>query len=476
MALRIIAKYSLTEADRGGIAFSYITVKDNRVYTASARIDVPWTNKDLSIEWETHRDKLQPGAAETWTMVVRGNKKDKVAAEMAAALYDASLDAFKPHGWGIGSLFPTLNADLSWQTGIGFGQAEGRQVSYFSSPSLPNYWKTYDGLLYLNEQWIYNQRRFAARGGNMAAAAPSGSFTNQAPMSVESVMSDSIVMEDPMTGSSKKMRVEYKTGDANGIDPGLIDAPIRQKELPKDIPVRKNLQETAFFYPQLHTDADGAVRIQFTIPEALTEWKLLAFAHTKDMRAGFTTGTVKTQKDLMVQPGLPRFLRQGDELSISTKIVNLSDAALSGTATLEIIDALTGKPLETSFRLAQKSTAFSAPKGGSTSASWRVHVPESRYEPVIIRILAKAGAFTDGEENTLPVLTNRMLVTETMPLWMNGAGTKTFSFDKLKASGEQQNISAAPPDAGVHRQSCMVRREGVALPDGVSLRMRGADL
>src|SRR5438045_8096149 len=81
----------ITEADRGGIALSYITIKDNRVYTASARVDVPWTNKDLSIEWETHRDKLIPGSTETWTMIVRGNKKDKVAAELAAALYDASL-------------------------------------------------------------------------------------------------------------------------------------------------------------------------------------------------------------------------------------------------------------------------------------------------------------------------------------------------------------------------------------------------
>ncbi len=449
----------ITEADRGGIALSYLTVKDNRVYTASARIDVPWTNKDLSIEWETHRDKLQPGENETWTMIVRGNKKDKVAAEMAAALYDASLDAFKPHGWGMGSLFPTLNADLSWQTGIGFGQAEGRQVSYFITSPTVYYNKVYDEI---REMEVSRPRHMympdpiqmeAAPGGRAivmrAAPAPASKTALMLELNIKkkrSAYNDGIGDDESDETIGKfSSGIPAKYGDTSG---GIV------KQEP-DIPIRKNLQETAFFYPQLHTDADGAVRIQFTIPEALTEWKLLAFAHTKDMRTGLTTGSVKTQKDLMVQPGLPRFLRQGDELSISTKIVNLSDAALSGTATLEIIDALTGKPLNVAFRVSPAgggglrealaggghSTAFSAPKGGSTSASWTVHVPESRYEPVIVRILAKAGAFTDGEENTLPVLTNRMLVTETLPLWMNGAGTKTFSFDKLKASGASNTIA-----------------------------------
>ena len=340
----------ITEADRGGIALSYLTVKDNRVYTASARIDVPWTNKDLTIEWETHRDKLQPGEKETWTIVVRGNKKDKVAAELAATLYDASLDAFKPHGWEVPDLFPSLNAELNWETRIGFRQADGRQVSYFNSSELPYYNKRYDQLMI---RW----KIYGRMGGGLPAnvfrsqdAAPGFDFDasdavkrkTPAPATAEYEASfqaagraDTILVEDPITGETKM--------SINGRK-------VIETEKPQtDIPIRKNLQETAFFYPQLHTDADGAVRIQFTIPEALTEWKLLAFAHTKDMCSGYITGAVKTQKDLMVQPGLPRFLRQGDEVTLSAKIVNLSDAALSGTATLEIIDALTMKPLNVAF-------------------------------------------------------------------------------------------------------------------------------
>src|SRR6187551_3362527 len=99
------------------------------------------------------------------------------------------------------------------------------------------------------------------------------------------------------------------------------------------------------------------------------------------------------------------------------------------------------KPIPLPFRLTQTDVPFNAAKGGSTSASWKLHVPESRYEPVIIRITARAGTFTDGEENALPVLTNRMLVTETIPLWMNGNGTKTFTMDKLIQSGQSNTLA-----------------------------------
>jgi len=429
----------ITEADRGGIALSFLTVKDNRVYTQSAGISVPWTNKDLSIEWATHRNKLLPGSTETWTMVIRGNKKDKVAAELAAALYDASLDAFKPHGWAVPGLFPVLNSELNWQTHIGFGQAQVRQLGYFSSGPLPTFDKRYDRLMVSEDYGPPRARMYKntmmvdavaapmaapqmAAGRASEAKAPAGRVANQADGGV-------VLMEDPITG---EIRQEI------GYRDKVVDGDIATT---KDIPIRKNLQETAFFYPQLQTDAEGTVRIQFTIPEALTEWKLLAFAHTKDMRSGYLSGSVKTQKDLMVQPGLPRFLRQGDEITLSTKIVNLSEAALSGTATLEILDALTMKPIPLPFRLTQTSVPFSAAKGGSTSASWTVHVPESRYEPVIIRITARAGAFTDGEESALPVLTNRMLVTETLPMWMNGAGTKSFHFDKLLQSASSNTLA-----------------------------------
>ena len=44
-----------------------------------------------------------------------------------------------------------------------------------------------------------------------------------------------------------------------------------------DVKARSNFNETAFFYPQLTTNDSGDVMISFTIPEALTKWKMLTW-------------------------------------------------------------------------------------------------------------------------------------------------------------------------------------------------------
>jgi uncharacterized protein YfaS (alpha-2-macroglobulin family) len=418
----------ITEADRGGVAISYVTVKENRVYTLYGVVNVPWTNKDLNVSWETHRDKLDPGAKETWTMVVRGSKKEKVAAEMVAGLYDASLDAFRPHDWSVPSLFPGLASYYYW-SGLGFGQANGMQLAYLRPDRHSYYDKRYDELI----------TPFAlSRGGPMrykATRATAGGVTMEMAQASDAVAAPQVAnakMPTAFTPSTEESLASGQAtdGGAEKKKEGITAAP----------PLRTNLQETAFFFPQLRTDAEGNVRIEFTIPEALTEWKLLAFAHTKDMSTGVLKGTVKTQKDLMVMPNLPRFLRQGDEITVSTKISNLSEKALTGTATIELRNAKTMQVVNLPFRVEQKDVSFSVPTGQSTTASWKLHVPEAMFEPVTVLIYARAGNFTDGEENVIPVVTNRMLVTETLPLWVNGNGSKTFSFDKLKYSDTSKTL------------------------------------
>lgn len=421
---------TITEEDRGGIALQYIMIKENRVYTEQASVNVPWSNKDLNISWETHRDKLLPGEKETWTMVVRGAKKEKLAAELVATLYDASLDAFRPHQWGIHSLFPTVVSYMNWNTNLGFGIAQGRQIAYVEQPGYRRYEKSYDRLMFMDDmgyrvyRYMDGMKSRSGRGGvameslqSADAAAPSAA-KREAKVPVNQ---DKVAFTPPAIAEEENVAAAKPQTDA--------------------VPLRSNFNETAFFYPQLKTDADGNIRIQFTMPEALTEWKMMAFAHTKDMSNGLLEGKIKTQKDLMVMPGLPRFLRQGDELEISTKISNLTDKDMNGAATLQILDALTLKPLDLPFRMQGKDVNFTAVKGQSTNAVWKVHVPQSLYNPVIIRITARSGNFTDGEENVLPILTNRMMITETLPLWINGNGSKNFSFDKLRRSDTSKTLS-----------------------------------
>ncbi|TXD46648.1 MG2 domain-containing protein [Polaribacter sp. IC073] len=206
----------------------------------------------------------------------------------------------------------------------------------------------------------------------------------------------------------------------------------KNKEISFDgIQARKNFKETAFFFPQLKTDKDGRVSFSFTMPEALTKWKLQLLAHTKDLKSSIKTLQTVTQKELMVVPNAPRFLREGDKITLSTKITNLTNNQLSGVAKLILTDAITGKEIDADLENLTSAKKFTVNKDSNTSVSWNLSIPET-VQAVQYKILAKAGDFSDGEQNVLPVLSNRMLVTETLPMWLRSNETKTFTLDKLK--------------------------------------------
>ncbi|PZF72833.1 alpha-2-macroglobulin family protein [Taibaiella soli] len=423
---------NITDKDIGTTELDWITVKDNRFYHATASINVPAQN-NLDISWETHRDKLMPGQKESWTMIVRGPKKEKLAAEMVATLYDASLDALNMHDWsGTANMLREIYTSYLQSNAVGFGPIGGVSLASRQSLAYLSFVKVYDQLLNSNSY----ERYYAMEDRVMASSAPSPGKLNIAGGRASGKLYEVSNMAPPFPN----LRKEESANDEqhqNDSSEGITSTANRETAPP----IRKNLQETAFFYPQLKTDAEGNIRIQFTIPEALTEWKLMAFAHTKDLKFGQLQGKVKTQKDLMVVPGLPRFFRQGDDITITAKINNLSDHDLKGTAKLEIVDAQTEKDQNLPFRIENASTTFEVVKGQSTVATWKIHIPESRYEPVLARISAQAGNFTDGEENMMPVITNRMLVTETLPFWMNGNGTKEYHFDKLLHSDSSKTLA-----------------------------------
>ena len=258
-----------------------------------------------------------------------------------------------------------------------------------------------------------------------------------APMAAMEVMEDSGALAEVVVAEADL------TGNASGIESSdMSKEENKQEENLGDVQIRKNLQETAFFFPQLQTDKEGNVSFSFTIPEALTKWKLQLLAHTKTLQSAMTTLETVTQKELMVTPNAPRFLREGDEIVISTKIANLTDKLLSGIAQLELTDAMNGKLVSHKLLINETNgpkdgiassgqQSFQVDSLGNTQVSWRLKIPSS-IQAVQYKIIAKAGDFSDGEQNVLPVLTNRMLVTETLPMWVRSNQTKTFVLDKLK--------------------------------------------
>jgi uncharacterized protein YfaS (alpha-2-macroglobulin family) len=420
-----VVKIPVIENDLGGFVVHYSYAFENSFKSGRLNISVPYPKTDLEIETLTFRDKLQPGTDETWRFKIKGPKGDKVATELLASMYDASLDQFKTHNWTFSPIQgPTYYSQYRLNSGRSFVM-NPFTVDNLRRASGSYTIQNYDALNFFGLYFGRNSNR--------------NFLTKSAVMSASIELMDDGVMEPNSivyNADTKKAIIYNSKTEQNG---GYITAEITEKEATEkqnfdDVKIRKNLQETAFFFPQLQTDKDGHVSFSFTTPEALTKWKLQLLAHTKSLESATTALETVTQKELMVIPNAPRFLREGDQISISTKIANLTEKELNGVAALQLFDAITGESIDQKLSNAYNELGFTVSAKGNTNVTWKLDIPYD-VDAVQYKIIAKAGDFSDGEQNALPVLSNKMLVTETLPMWIKSNETRTFTLDKLASTG-----------------------------------------
>ena len=403
--------FQVVEADRGNRFFLLNLIRHNRIFSRELLLSVPWSNKLLQMELQTFRDKLLPGQEEEWRLRISGPKGDSVAAEVLAAMYDVSLDAFAPNNWGF-DLFGSYGYPRGYRSARGFSAIYReflRNVRPFATGT-----KTYPAF-----NWFGLLERRYDSAQIMYSISP------------RSAMYDAPGAPPP-TAEARLEKADFSEPKLSRTTPPVeVSAPL----------VRSNLKETVFFYPQLLTDQDGSVILKFTMNEALTRWKFQALAHTKNLESALQMREVVTQKDLMVLPNLPRFVREGDEIVLSAKVTNLSGGILKGHATLQLFDAMSMQAVDTAFGNTKREVAFLAASGQSAPLAWRIKVPENGAGALVVRISARAGNFSDGEENALPVLVNRMQVTETLPLYVRGGADKIFTLNALKTASSSPTLS-----------------------------------
>ncbi len=413
---------AVEEKNRGGFGYIFSFIKHNRFYTATRYVNVPWTNKDLKINYETFRNKTYPGSKEEWKIKITGSKGEKLAAELLTSMYDASLDQFKPHAWYKPSLFTINNLRNRWNKG-GFLAIRSWQKNFEEREWLI-FDKRYDELLDINfiGQNVPRLMKMSNPAlDSKAAPVPTAAGNPQ----LNEVAVNGV---DGKYRKSKEVKEEAERKEDNKQTSKKSQ---QTGEKSGDIQIRKNFAETAFFYPQLQTDSSGSILISFTMPEALTKWKWQILGHTSDLSTVISQKDVITQKDLMVQPFAPRFLREGDRFEFTAKITNLTDKEITGNSNLQLLNTATMQPVDGWFQNIFPNQHFTVAAGQSTVVKFRTEVPYGFNNALTYRITARAANQSDGEEATLPVLTNRMLVTETLPLAMRNTSSKNFSFVKL---------------------------------------------
>ncbi|MCK9450639.1 MAG: MG2 domain-containing protein [Bacteroidales bacterium] len=399
--------YKVQESDRGKLSFQAVMVRFNEVFTINKGVKVPFDNRKLNIELLSLRDQLQPGADESWELIIRNANKQAVNAELLAGMYDASLDQIKAHNWYF-DLLPAVRLQRPWSADQGFF-ASGSNGLYQPRPQM-DYWQpvplpeiNFFGL------YLYSGRRFKNQGNityggrdvSMSVVLESKVDGEQPPVTEQ----EEIIMFD---AESNVESTEEKT---NGVPP-----------------LRTNFSETAFFYPQLTTDKEGLIRIKFTTPDALTRWKLMLLAHDKNLHFGQKEYAFTSSKPLMIMGNLPRFYYEGDTAFLMARIVNTGNEIITGIARLELFDAISMEPLQLLADAVQKPFVQLKP-GESRVVSWQIQ-PHGDHNLIALKFSATAGQFTDAEQKILPVLSRKTLVTETKVITVKGNSSADFVLEK----------------------------------------------
>ncbi len=431
-----IIDYLITPQHYGELNFHVALIINNRAYSKRTTIYVPKEEKNLNISFETFRDKLQPGQEEEWRIKIKGEKGEKIASELLTSMYDASLDAFVKHFWSFYINYQDEKS-LIWNTNTLYN------YSYANNYLKDKKWLYPTSRYYENLSWfgLYlfesdNYYRYSKNGSGKTRSMAKKSDGNVKSGEFEEDVVFNIVENSPISlDKDEGIQDSFKSpgqtiSKEKSTSPPAVDKSIVDGSN-ESVQVRTNFNETAFFMPQLTTDAEGNIVVKFKIPESLTRWKVMGVAHTKDLKIGQFSKELVTQKELMVVPNQPRFFRENDKMDFAIKISNISEKDLTGIAKIEFFDGLTMKPINSMLGLTNNQTTFSTLKGQSTSLSWNISIPQGLMA-ITYRVTAKSENFSDGEEMTLPVLTNRMLVTESMPLPINGNQTKKFTLEKLK--------------------------------------------
>jgi uncharacterized protein YfaS (alpha-2-macroglobulin family) len=409
-----------------GVTVMFTFMKDEQLFTRSIQINRRIVEKKLTPTLSVFRNKLLPGEKAEWTITVPESATNKKATELLVGMYDASLDAIRSHNWFFNPGYvESIEYSPLWQASqINMGSGNVYfDVNYIKVPGYEFNQLNWFGLE-ISEYNQYRQTtmRKSAAFTSIATVIGGDDVNGKDIADIKEVVTQSV---------EEKVNIRGVSSISDALQ-GKV-AGITVNEHVKSVKVRTNFNETAFFYPQLHTYEKGNVKFTFTAPESLTRWNVKMLAHTPDLYFGQREAQVVTQKDLMVQMNMPRFVRRSDKLVLSANVINLTDKLLNATVQFEMMDPATGKSIKLK-EAAPKTILLAANE--TKAVEWEL-TEFSPYELVICKVIAQAGNFSDGEQKYLPVLPDKLLVTEGLPLTIRGNQTRTFNFESLLKSGSK---------------------------------------
>ena len=431
--------FTYREEYASGVVINYSFVKNGECYARKISIARPLPEKKLNITWKTFRDRLTPGQKEKWTLHVTTPDGKPAKAQLMSVLYDKSLDQLAEHTWEMSLGFSQWLPDCYWKSNLKYykmGLAGTYPTKYYDEKELDV--DKFDGKYFSFSaymQAVLLSKLERSYGGTVEAVR----IEKHSSVKDELVRDEAKVMR---SRGNQMARVGAAAPSANKVFDAVEEMPQFAGGSGSDagqyldkVQVREKLNETAFFYPALENDNQGNVAINFTLPESVTTWKFMGLAHDKEMRNGCLVDEAVAQKTVMVQPNMPRFLREGDKSTIVVKLFNTSDKKVNGNARMQILDAETQKVVW------QKTQGYRIDAEGSATVSFDVQgLKEGVY---INKVVAAGNGYSDGEQHYLPVLGNRELVVNTLPITLHQQGEQSFDLSRLFLNKEGKQAKEA---------------------------------
>lgn len=401
-------------------------IQNNRIYEENIRIAVINPAKELNIAVTGIRDKTMPGAKERWEMKITDKDGKPAMASLFTTMYDASLDKF---------------AKLSW----GFSVAPNYRYATFSSNLLTRY-ATFSNNRY-NEIWngtdfitpvfpAFNWFQY----NFYSSSHYDGGFKNIRSMAMADM--EPVVYAQPTSAKGEEIGEMKMTADAAVVTEASAatgngqEIPAAESNTADN--ARQNFVETVFFYPDMRTDKEGNIILEFVMPESLTKWNMNAIGYTNTLQIGNFKQSIVTESDFMVMPNLPRYLRMGDTCVLTTRIANRTDKPLSGNAKIVVENIATGASLQENI-MGKTEIPFTVNGNESITVSWKYR-QQDNADALMIRITATSGNFTDGEEHILPVLPSEVILQETVVMEMTKAGTYNFTLNNFDSAPQKLTV------------------------------------
>lgn len=392
--------FTVDEANKRGLNIYTSIIANGKVKETSTLLTPIDTSKVLKLKFKSISEPLRPGSGQSWEVEIAQNGEGVKDAELLASMYDASLDAFTNHYWTTNLLSgPVIRGD--WQQSYSYALREAQ-----------NAWAEegfYREMLVEEANYLYEAISAPMTGGILELAKIPGAKMIQA----------NAVVGDTKSSPNEEVKSE--------------EAPAKQ--------IRENFNETAFFEPQIHVSPDGTYKWTFTLPDALTRWKMMAFAHTSDFKTVYYSQSFEARKELMLETFEPRFWKKGDELFWVGKVVNLSDKAQTVQVNLKIQNLVDESDVSNLFGDFTTQTLLLQPNE-SKAVEWPIKIGENC--PSLVRFEAEASTaeFADIVRKNMPILEGKERITLAQNFTISKAGTHELELKDIdKVSDEAQVLS-----------------------------------